>query len=174
MKNCEQAWVIDDDKSIRWVLEKALTQAGIQVSCFDSANSILAKLNQMTPKVIVTDIRMPGMDGLGLLEKLQQYHPQIPVIIMTAYSDLESAVSAYQGGAFEYLPKPFDLSELVTIAGRAISETRQGEKKPQTGCGFRGLECPGQSMLLTASASSVSSLSVLLIFSREYSSISRP
>jgi two-component system nitrogen regulation response regulator GlnG len=125
MKNCEQAWVIDDDKSIRWVLEKALTQAGIQVSCFDSANHILAKLNQATPKVIITDIRMPGMDGLGLLEKLQQFYPQIPVIIMTAYSDLESAVSAYQGGAFEYLPKPFDVDDAVDLVRRAMQRSQE-------------------------------------------------
>ncbi len=122
MKN---VWVIDDDRAIRWVLEKALTQAGLNITCFARADAVLHQLEQQPPAVIITDIRMPGMNGLALLEHLSQQHPQIPIIIMTAYSDLESAVSAYQGGAFEYLPKPFDVDEAVELVQRALSEGEQ-------------------------------------------------
>ncbi|EIJ41175.1 nitrogen regulation protein NR(I) [Beggiatoa alba B18LD] len=127
MKKIVDVWVIDDDKSIRWVLEKALTQGGFQVTCYDSANGILAKLNQQQqqPQVIMTDIRMPGMDGFTLLEKLHDLYPHIPVIIMTAYSDLESAVAAYQGGAFEYLPKPFDVDDAVELVRRAMQKSEE-------------------------------------------------
>ncbi|OQW95171.1 MAG: nitrogen regulation protein NR(I) [Beggiatoa sp. IS2] len=125
MKKRENVWVIDDDKSIRWVLEKALNQANIEVTCFDNANRVLTELNNTIPDVIITDIRMPGLDGLALLEKLRQTYPQVPVIIMTAYSDLDSTVSAYQAGAFEYLPKPFDVDEAVELVRRAIQ--RAGE-----------------------------------------------
>ncbi|MBI3188001.1 MAG: nitrogen regulation protein NR(I) [Gammaproteobacteria bacterium] len=112
-------WIIDDDASIRWVLEKALKQAEMQVSSFENADDALAALNQSTPDAIITDIRMPGMNGLDFLGHLSEQHPTIPVIIMTAHSDLDSAVSAYQGGAFEYLPKPFDIDEAVDLARRA-------------------------------------------------------
>jgi len=122
MKN---VWVIDDDRAIRWVLEKALTQAGLDITCFERADAILHNLDQQPPEAIITDIRMPGLDGLGLLEHLNQQHPSIPVIIMTAYSDLDSAVSAYQGGAFEYLPKPFDVDEAVELVQRALNEREQ-------------------------------------------------
>lgn len=127
MKKRENVWVIDDDKSIRWVLEKALNQANIEVTCFDNANRVLAELQRATPEVIITDIRMPGLDGLALLEKLRQTYPQIPVIIMTAYSDLDSTVSAYQAGAFEYLPKPFDVDEAVELVRRAIQRANEPE-----------------------------------------------
>ena len=120
-------WVIDDDRSIRWVLEKAFKQAGLEVKSFDNADKILASLLKTQPDVIVSDIRMPGMDGFGLLEKLQQDYKDIPVIIMTAHSDLDSAVSAYEGGAFEYLPKPFDVDEAVELVQRAFS-LRESEK----------------------------------------------
>ncbi len=122
MKN---VWVIDDDRAIRWVLEKALSQAGLEITCFERADSVLEKLEQQPPAAIITDIRMPGLDGLGLLGHLNQLYPHIPVIIMTAYSDLDSAVSAYQGGAFEYLPKPFDVDEAVELVQRALSEREQ-------------------------------------------------
>ena len=95
-------WIIDDDRSIRWVLEKALQQAELEVHSFESGDEALAQLGKELPDVIVTDIRMPGMSGLELLEYLGKEYPDLPVIIMTAHSDLESAVSAYQGGAFEY------------------------------------------------------------------------
>ncbi|MEK7990245.1 MAG: nitrogen regulation protein NR(I) [Thiotrichaceae bacterium] len=115
-----EVWVIDDDKSIRWVLKKALEKAEIPVVVFESANAVLAMLDESQPNTILTDIRMPGMDGLHLLEKINQLYPDISVIIMTAYSDLDSAVAAYQGGAFEYLPKPFDVDEAVDLIRRAM------------------------------------------------------
>ena len=113
-------WIIDDDRSIRWVLEKALKQANLVVECFDSANGLIELLAHKQPDAIITDIRMPGMDGLQLLGKINEHYPTLPVIIMTAHSDLDSAVSAYQGGAFEYLPKPFDVDEAVELVSRAI------------------------------------------------------
>ncbi|ALG67601.1 nitrogen regulation protein NR(I) [Beggiatoa leptomitoformis] len=131
MKKSADVWVIDDDKSIRWVLEKALTQGGFNVTCYDSANGILAKLNQQQPQVIMSDIRMPGMDGFTLLEKLHDLYPHIPVIIMTAYSDLESAVAAYQGGAFEYLPKPFDVDDAAELVRRAIQKSEESSPTPE-------------------------------------------
>ena len=112
-------WIIDDDDSIRFVLQRALENASMQVTSFNSANSVLDRLENGEPDAIITDIRMPGMDGLELLSKLSDQHPELPVIIMTAHTDLDSAVSAYQGGAFEYLPKPFDIDEAVALAMRA-------------------------------------------------------
>lgn len=124
-------WVIDDDRSIRWVLEKAFKQADLLVECFENAENVLSALKLTQPDAIVTDIRMPGMDGFGLLEKLQLDYKAIPVIIMTAHSDLDSAVSAYEGGAFEYLPKPFDVDEAVELVQRALS-LRNTEKARQS------------------------------------------
>ena len=123
-------WVIDDDRSIRWVLEKAFKQTDIQIETFENAESVLNALTKTQPDTIITDIRMPGMDGFGLLEKLQDDYKKIPVIIMTAHSDLDSAVSAYEGGAFEYLPKPFDVDEAVELVQRALS-LRKSEKIKQ-------------------------------------------
>lgn len=117
-------WIIDDDKSIRWVLEKALSQANMHVASFANAKGIFAQLEQTCPHVILTDIRMPDLDGLTLLEKLHHLYPQVPVIIMTAYSDLDSAVASYQGGAFEYLPKPFDIDTAVELVQRAIHHSQ--------------------------------------------------
>jgi len=118
----QNIWVIDDDPSIRWVLEKALKQADMQVTSFESADSAMDALHDMTPDAIITDIRMPGMSGLEFLRYLSEEHSSLPVIIMTAHSDLDSAVSAYQGGAFEYLPKPFDIDEAVNLARRACQK----------------------------------------------------
>ncbi|WP_198263109.1 nitrogen regulation protein NR(I) [sulfur-oxidizing endosymbiont of Gigantopelta aegis] len=123
-------WVIDDDRSIRWVLEKAFKQADLHVESFENAESVLSALKKAQPDTIVTDIRMPGMDGFDLLKKLQLDYKDIPVIIMTAHSDLDSAVSAYEGGAFEYLPKPFDVDEAVELVQRALS-LRKTEKNRQ-------------------------------------------
>jgi len=120
MKVHSTIWVIDDDKSIRWVLEKALKKVHLDVISFEHSHTVLEQLKHQQPDVIITDIRMPGMDGLSLLEKFTTIYPHIPVIIMTAYSDLESAVSAYQGGAFEYLPKPFDVDDAVDLVRRAL------------------------------------------------------
>ena len=124
----EKIWVIDDDRSIRWVLEKALEKADMDVVCFENANRIMAKLAEGTPDAILTDIRMPGINGLELLDDINATYPDLPVIIMTAHSDLDSAVSAYQGGAFEYLPKPFDIDEAVDKVRRAV-EMQRGQQK---------------------------------------------
>ncbi|MGA7800054.1 MAG: nitrogen regulation protein NR(I) [Gammaproteobacteria bacterium] len=125
MSRQETIWVIDDDRSIRWVLEKAFKQAGMDVATFASAAGILEALEHGVPDALVTDIRMPGVNGLELLERVRERHPDLPVIIMTAHSDLDSAVAAYQGGAFEYLPKPFDVDEAVELARRAIDHSRR-------------------------------------------------
>ena len=121
-------WIIDDDRSIRWVFEKALTREGIPFKAFSSAQEALGSLETSMPQVVVSDIRMPGGSGLELLQKIKERHPNLPVIIMTAYSDLESAVAAFQGGAFEYLPKPFDVDHAVDLIRRATDESlRQDE-----------------------------------------------
>jgi two-component system, NtrC family, nitrogen regulation response regulator GlnG len=121
-------WIIDDDRSIRWVFEKALTRENIAFKVFASAQEALAALDTATPQVVVSDIRMPGGSGLELLQRIKERHPTLPVIIMTAYSDLESAVAAFQGGAFEYLPKPFDVDHAVDLIRRAMDESlRQDE-----------------------------------------------
>jgi two-component system nitrogen regulation response regulator GlnG len=116
-------WVIDDDRSIRWVFEKALTREGIPFKTFGLAQDALTALESDTPQVLVSDIRMPGTSGLEVLQNVKQKHPELPVIIMTAYSDLESAVAAFQGGAFEYLPKPFDVDQAVELIRRALDES---------------------------------------------------
>src|SRR5690348_15671049 len=115
-------WIVDDDRSIRWVLEKALAREGIAYKAFASAREVLQALQQSQPQVLISDIRMPGESGLNLLTNIKERFPQIPVIIMTAYSDLDSAVSAFQGGAFEYLPKPFDVDHAVALIRRAGAE----------------------------------------------------
>jgi two-component system nitrogen regulation response regulator GlnG len=125
MNKPETVWIIDDDKSIRWVVEKALQKAAILTRSFASGNELLSALQEDLPDALITDIRMPGMDGLELLQKIQHSHPYLPVIVMTAHSDLESAVSAFHGGAFEYLPKPFDIKEVVNLAQRACIHGRQ-------------------------------------------------
>ncbi len=125
MSKPDTVWIIDDDKSIRWVVEKALQKAGIITRSFASGKELLAALQGDLPDALITDIRMPGMDGLELLDKVQHSHPNLPVIVMTAHSDLESAVSAFHGGAFEYLPKPFDIKEVVNLAQRACIHGRQ-------------------------------------------------
>ena len=128
MPSPELVWIIDDDQSIRWVLDKALAQADLHTCVFDSAEAALAKLAKLAkapPSAILTDIRMPGMDGLGLLAQVRQTCPQVPVIIMTAHSDLDSAIQSYQGGAFEYLPKPFDVDEAVALVRRALAHARE-------------------------------------------------
>ena len=122
MSQGSSVWVVDDDASIRWVLEKALSNAGFAVTLFNNADDVLKRVRREQPGVIVTDIRMPGTSGLEMLEVLGREAPDLPVIVMTAHSDLDSAVSAYQGGAFEYLPKPFDLEEAVALVSRALQK----------------------------------------------------
>ncbi|MFT5118232.1 MAG: two-component system nitrogen regulation response regulator GlnG [Cellvibrionaceae bacterium] len=121
-------WVIDDDRSIRWVLEKALSKEGWNITTFESGDAALKQLKTSEPIAIVSDVRMPGINGIDLLKQLKEGHPHLPVIIMTAHSDLESAVSAYEGGAFEYLPKPFDIDEAVAVTRRALAFAQ--ENKP--------------------------------------------
>jgi len=116
-------WIIDDDRSIRWVFEKALARENIPFKTFAAATDALAALDTDAPQVIVSDIRMPGSSGLELLQRAKAAHPNLPVIIMTAYSDLESAVAAFQGGAYEYLPKPFDVDHAVELIRRALDES---------------------------------------------------
>ena len=116
-------WIIDDDRSIRWVFEKALTREDIAFKVFGSAQEALEAMSTSMPQVVVSDIRMPGSSGLELLQSIKEKHPNLPVIIMTAYSDLESAVAAFQGGAFEYLPKPFDVDHAVDLIRRAMEES---------------------------------------------------
>ena len=119
-----QIWVVDDDRSIRWVLEKALSRANLPSRVFENGSEVLDALKLDRPQVLVSDIRMPGMGGIELLQQVKSRYPSLPVIIMTAYSDLESAVSAFQGGAFEYLPKPFDTDKAIELIRRALDESQ--------------------------------------------------
>jgi two-component system nitrogen regulation response regulator GlnG len=133
-KAMKPIWIVDDDKSIRWVLEKALARENIPCRLFVSAREAIDALADDAPQVLVSDIRMPGASGLELLSAIKEKHPGLPVIIMTAYSDLESAVAAFQGGAFEYLPKPFDVDNAIELIRRAIEESMRetaAEEEPQ-------------------------------------------
>ena len=125
MHRTAKVWVVDDDSSIRWVLERALNQAGIENESFADGDLLLERMNSEQPDVIISDIRMPGTDGLQLLSLISEKHPELPVIITTAHSDLDSAVASYQRGAFEYLPKPFDLDEVIAITERALAQARE-------------------------------------------------
>ncbi|MYM60845.1 nitrogen regulation protein NR(I) [Vibrio sp. OCN044] len=128
-------WVVDDDSSIRWVLEKTLSAANIKCETFAEAESVLVALERETPDVLVSDIRMPGIDGMDLLQRVNQNYPDLPVIIMTAHSDLDAAVNSYKKGAFDYLPKPFDVDETLNLVERALAhyqEQRQSQSLDQT------------------------------------------
>ena len=125
-------WIVDDDRSIRWVIEKALSREGIAYNSFSSAQDALDALSGDSPEVLVSDIRMPGRSGLELLNAVKQRHPAVPVIVMTAYSDLDSAVAAFQGGAYEYLPKPFDVDQAVELIRRALDESRRETQAVET------------------------------------------
>lgn len=121
----EEVWIADDDRSIRFVLERAFSQANIPAQVFPDGDALLAALADGRPQAIVSDVRMPGTDGLALIKAVHKDYPELPVIIMTAHSDLDSAVNAYQGGAFEYLPKPFDVDDVVATVQRAIEAARE-------------------------------------------------
>ena len=125
MTDSNEIWVVDDDSSIRWVIEKALSGEGISCNSFECADDLLVALKTATPNAIISDIRMPGMDGLALLGELKSIIPDVPVIITTAHSDLDSAVTSYESGAFEYLPKPFDIDEMLEVAARALAHTNK-------------------------------------------------
>ncbi len=116
-------WIVDDDQSIRFVLERALAREQLPVRSFSQTRDVLAALESDSPQVLVSDIRMPGGSGLDLLTQVKARMPGLPVIVMTAFSDLDSAVSAFQGGAFEYLPKPFDIPRAVELVRRALDES---------------------------------------------------
>ena len=120
-------WIVDDDQSIRWVLEKALARENIPHKSFSNPNDVLNALEKVSPQVLISDIRMPRGNGLDLLQHVKASHPNLPVIIMTAYSDLDSAVSSFQGGAFEYLAKPFDLEKAVELIRRAVEQGIRNE-----------------------------------------------
>ena len=126
-------WIVDDDQSIRFVLEKALGREDLAVRSFSNPRDVLTALHDDEPQVLVSDIRMPGGSGIDLLAKVKERHPALPVIVMTAYSDLDSAVSAFQGGAFEYLPKPFDVTKAVELIRRAVDESLREEVQAEQG-----------------------------------------
>jgi two-component system nitrogen regulation response regulator GlnG len=131
--NNEAVWIIDDDSSIRWVLQKALNTADIPSCCFENPHDLLLQLKSgQVPEVIISDVKMPQMDGLTLLNEVHAEYPDLPVIIMTAHSDLDSAVNAYQSGAFEYLPKPFDITEAVSLTQRALAHVKESKQVVHT------------------------------------------
>jgi|TARA_B110000438_G_scaffold246977_1_gene248861 two-component system nitrogen regulation response regulator GlnG len=127
-------WILDDDRSIRWVLEKSLSKTGLSTETFENGDDLLHRLAHELPDAIISDIRMPGINGLDLLSTIQEKHPELPVIIMTAHSDMDSAVSSYSRGAFDYLPKPFDIEEAVAMTRRALDHAgkQEPEAKPET------------------------------------------
>ena len=127
MKN---VWIVDDDRSIRWVLEKALQKADIPCKTFSEAESVLQAIKKEHPALILSDIHMPGKSGLEMLAEIKKSYPKLPIIIMTAYSDLDSAVASFQGGAFEYLPKPFDIDKAIELVRRATEESEEEEQTP--------------------------------------------
>ena len=127
----ESVWIVDDDKSIRFVLERALSNFGMTARTFESVQSVLTELEDNQPTVILTDIRMPGMDGHELMKRVKASHPEIPIVVMTAYSDLESTVTSFSEGAFEYLSKPFDIDEVHSTLQRALSQ-RQMDSSIET------------------------------------------
>ncbi|PLW84277.1 nitrogen regulation protein NR(I) [Kineobactrum sediminis] len=132
MQKHAKVWVVDDDSSIRWVLERALSQAGIDNESFIDGDQLIARMRVEQPDVVISDIRMPGIDGLDLLTRITEQYPELPVIITTAHSDLESAVASYQRGAFEYLPKPFDVDEVIAVTERALAHAQENRGEPVT------------------------------------------
>ena len=138
-------WIADDDRSIRWVLGKALEREGVEYRLFEDASLVLAALNEERPSVLVTDIRMPGMTGTDLLRRVKEKYPELPVIIMTAFGDLESAVTAFEGGAYEYLAKPFDITAAVSLIKRAGEEACRNDPEPKEQAPALVSEIVGQS-----------------------------
>lgn len=168
----EKVWIVDDDQSIRWVLQRALEKADMEISAFEFASDLLKALqkaneNKTLPDAIISDIRMPGMDGFELLKEIHKDYPSLPVIIMTAHSDMESAMSAYESGAFEYLPKPFDINEAIELAHRACASNTNSVEKSRPDETISQQEILGKSvamqdMFRTIGRLSKSSISVLI------------
>lgn len=144
MHSPNSVWILDDDRSIRWVLEKSLNKTGLNTVSFENGDDLLHRLAQEAPDAIISDIRMPGINGLDLLSTIQESHPSLPIIIMTAHSDLESAVSSYNRGAFEYLPKPFDIDEAVAMTQRALEHAREKDSSPQIAAKAKTQEIIGE------------------------------
>ncbi len=158
-----KVWVVDDDQGMRWVVEQAMEQANIPVQSFISATAALEELKNSIPAVVVSDIRMPGTDGISFMQQVHQQYPDLPVIIMTAHSDLDSAVQAYQGGAFEYLPKPFDMDEAVALVERALETV--SKKRVETSAvipALVGSSIPMQEIFRNIGRLSRTSVSVLI------------
>ncbi|MGQ0622380.1 MAG: nitrogen regulation protein NR(I) [Panacagrimonas sp.] len=133
MSQAMEVWVVDDDESIRWVMQKSLSRAGMKVQVFEGAAELFDALSEAQPDVLVSDIRMPGVSGLELMERVRGDFPDLPVIIMTAHSDLDAAVASYKGGAFEYLPKPFDVDAVASLVRRAATKRQAPEPLPAIG-----------------------------------------
>ena len=165
-----RVWVVDDDSSQRWVLERALGGAGMQVRCFAGAGDFLERIDasdaDLLPDVVVSDVKMPGMSGYELLEKLRANHPKLPVILITAHTDLDAAVTAYKGGAFEYLPKPFDIDEAIALVERAASANgnmhRSRPSESEAMAGLIGTASAMQTVFRTIGRLSNSSATVLI------------
>ncbi|MCP4387325.1 MAG: response regulator [Gammaproteobacteria bacterium] len=135
-------WIIDDDQSMRWVLEKTLTNNGYQVTAFESGSVALASFKRVTleerPNLIVTDVRMPGINGFELLKQIKNISPQTPIIVMTAYTDLDTTLHTFQEGAFEYLPKPFDIDDALELVARACEQSLDSGEHPPPARAERG------------------------------------
>ena len=159
-------WVVDDDPSMRWVLEKALQKNGMQVQSFGNGQELLDALERSDPDVVISDIRMPGLDGIDLLSRIHSLDPELPVIIMTAHSDLDSAVKAYDVGAFEYLPKPFDVNEAVEQVQRALASRKKAQSSESlvqdSGVGIIGKAPSMQEVFRAIGRLSRSNISVLI------------
>ena len=123
--NRQMIWIIEDDTSIRWILNKALQKLDVQIELFETADAAIDQLNVQPPNVVISDIRMPGTSGLDFLADLKKNYPQIPVIVMTAYSDLQTTVEAFKKGAFDYLTKPFDIEDALAVVEKALAHTRR-------------------------------------------------
>ncbi len=157
-------WIVDDDQSVRWVLEKALKHADMETRSFERAEHLLEALDDDSPDVLITDVRMPGMSGIALLERLKDTSPELPIIVITAHSDLENAVAAYKGGAFEYLPKPFDIDEAVELVHKAARQNGDAEPpgKPDAIASMIGQAPAMQEVFRSIGRLSGSSMTVLI------------
>lgn len=159
-------WIVDDDQSVRWVLEKALKQADMETRSFERAEHLLEAIDEGEPDVLITDVRMPGMSGIALLDRLRTTRPELPIIVITAHSDLENAVAAYKGGAFEYLPKPFDIDEAVELVHKAArssgAESSQTPSAPDTIASMIGQAPAMQDVFRSIGRLAGSSMTVLI------------